>query len=261
MSDSFETSLPPVAVQAAVPFTEGVEDVGAGREQGRALGAASCFGLGRAREGEVSRCWRRSLRGERLSFRARGASPPPSPTEKKPRRLSGAFAQLFVTLLSLRVRGGGEHRGVFVCFLFSESSPSRQLNKVEVDCEAAEQLASPQVQKKEPRQLSSRGPSRPSDTTGTKAMRHLLRLYSKLRIKNGRKGEREGGGGSSCEMRARRRGETASLILVRGALSFFHSLMLLLSLSLSLLPERRPARRASRSRRKRTWRGGATWCF
>ena len=65
-------------------------------------------------------------------------------------------------------------------------------------------------------------------------MRHLLRLYSKLRIKNGRKGEREGGGGSSCEMRARRRGETASLILVRGALSFFHSLMLLLSLSLSL---------------------------
>ena len=35
-------------------------------------------------------------------------------------------------------------------------------------------------------------------------------------------------------MRARRRGETASLILVRGALSFFHSLMLLLSLSLSL---------------------------
>ena len=247
MSDSFETSLPPVAVQAAVPFTEGVEDVGAGREQGRALGAASCFGLGRAREGEVSRCWRRSLRGERLSFRARGASPPPSPTEKKPRRLSGAFAQLFVTLLSLRVRGGGEHRGVFVCFLFSESSPSRQLNKVEVDCEAAEQLASPQVQKKEPRQLSSRGPSRPSDTTGTKAMRHLLRLYSKLRIKNGRKGEREGGGGGllgNASASARRNCLPYSRSRGSLFLSFTHASSLSLSLSY-LSGDQRDERRAA----------------
>lgn len=42
MSDSFETSLPPVAVQASVvAFTAGVVAVGAGREQGRALGAAA----------------------------------------------------------------------------------------------------------------------------------------------------------------------------------------------------------------------------
>ena len=45
-------------------------------------------------------------------------------------------------------------------------------------------------------------------------------------------------------MRARRRGETASLILVRGALSFFHSLMLLLSLSY-LSGDQRDERRAA----------------
>lgn len=43
MSFNLEISLPPVAVQASVPLTAGVEAFGAGREQGRALGADSCF--------------------------------------------------------------------------------------------------------------------------------------------------------------------------------------------------------------------------
>ena len=79
-------------------------------------------------------------------------------------------------------------------------------------------------------------------------MRHLLRLYSKLRIKNGRKGEREGGGGgplAKCERVGA--AKLPPLFSFAGlSLSFIHSCFFSLSLSLSYLSgDQRDERRAA----------------
>ena len=66
-------------------------------------------------------------------------------------------------------------------------------------------------------------------------MRHLLRLYSKLRIKNGRKGEREGGGGPLAKCERVGAAKLPPLFSFAGlSLSFIHSCFFSLSLSLSL---------------------------
>ena len=77
-------------------------------------------------------------------------------------------------------------------------------------------------------------------------MRHLLRLSSKLRIKNGREGEREGGGGGPLAKWVR--GGAAKLPPLFSfaglSLSFIHSCFFSLSLSY-LSGDQRDERRAA----------------